>query len=190
MREIVEDDDKDDESSSAFTPADEQSPDQNAALILSDGSNTDLDGLYPEPAHAFRLWQTFLDRVNPITKIIHVPTVQPLLVEAATDRSNLPKNVEALLFSIFTMGVVSMTDQECMMQLGYSRDTAYNRFSKGTRVALMRFGILKAYDLAILQALVLYLVSRFPAVHHVVAWLICAGRRPSPDGMTGTPHGS
>jgi hypothetical protein len=156
MREIVEDDEKDDDTCS--TPAEVTTPDQNTALLLSDGSDSNIDDLHPEPAHVFRLWQTFLDRVNPLTKIIHVPTVQPLVVEAATSRANLPKNVEALLFAIYTMGVVALSEPECLSVLGSTKEEAFNRFSKGLRVTLMRIGILHKYDLVVLQAMVLYLV--------------------------------
>lgn len=157
MREIVEDDEKEEEDFS--TPADGSTPDPNTGLLLSDGADANLSDLHPEPAHVFRLWQTFLDRVNPLTKVIHVPTVQPLVVEAATNRENLPKNVEALLFAIYVMGVIALSDSECIAILGYSKDIAINRFSKGVRVALMRIGILYKYDMVVLQAMVLYLVS-------------------------------
>jgi hypothetical protein len=157
MREIVDDDEKEDECCS--TPADGQTPDANTGLLFSASSDTNLGELHPEPAHVFRLWQTFLDRVNPLTKVIHVPSVQPLVVEAATNRETLPKNVEALLFAIYTMGAVALSDSECITILGYTKDEAVNRFSKGVRVSLMRIGILYKYDMVVLQAMVLYLVS-------------------------------
>lgn len=158
MREIVDQDEKEEESSST-TPADGLTPDHHTGLLFSSDSDANLDELHPNPAHVFRLWQTFLERVNPLTKVIHVPTVQPLVVEAATNQTNLPKNVEALLFSIYTLAAVSMTDTECIGVLGLTKDDALARFSKGARVAFMRIGILHKYDMVVLQALVLYQVS-------------------------------
>lgn len=155
MREILEDEETVDD---PCTPAESQISDLDAGLILSDTSNTDLEELHPQPAHVFRLWQIFIERVNPITKVIHVPTVQPLLVEAAASRAKIPKNAEALLFSIYLMATVALTEDECLERFGYTKDVAYTRFSKGCRSALMRIGILKNYDLVVLQALVLYLV--------------------------------
>jgi hypothetical protein len=157
MREIIDDDDKDDEVYS--TPADGSTPDQNTGLLFSDGCSDNLEDLHPEPAHIFRLWQTFVDRVNPLTKVVHVPTVQPMLVEAATNRSAIPKSAEALMFAIYTISTCALSEAESITILGYPREDAYKRFSKGLRIALMRVGILHRYDLVILQALVLYLVS-------------------------------
>ncbi|ORY71978.1 fungal-specific transcription factor domain-containing protein [Pseudomassariella vexata] len=175
MREIVDNDDKDDDS--YCTPSDAQTPDQNTALIFSDGGSgsgwgSSTEDLHPEPAHAFRLWQTFLDRVNPLTKVIHVPTIQPLIVEAATSRANIPKNVEALLFSIYSMSAIALSEQECLSMLGYTKDEAFKRFSTGVRITLMRIGILHKYNLVILQAMVLYLMSLSGRYDRHAAWIL------------------
>lgn len=170
MRDIIDNDEKDDESTS--TPLDGTSPDQSTALLFSDGPDSNLEDLHPEPAHVFRLWQTFLDRVNPLTKVIHVPTVQPLVVEAATNRANLPKNVEALLFSIYAIGAVALTEQESLTLLGYPREEAFKRFSKGARVTLMRIGIFYKYDIVVLQALVLHLTSLSGRYDRHAAWIL------------------
>ncbi|KAK9773797.1 putative Fungal-specific transcription factor domain-containing protein [Seiridium cardinale] len=171
MREIIDQDEKEEESSST-TPADGLTPDHHTGLLFSNDSDANLDELYPNPTHVFRLWHTFLERVNPITKVIHVPTVQPLVVEAATNMPNLPKNVEALLFSIYTLGVVAMTESECIAVLGQSKDDAFARFSKGARISFMRAGILHKYDLVVLQALVLYLTSLMGRYDRHAAWIL------------------
>lgn len=155
MREILSGNDKDDECS---TPADAASPDNNMSLLLPSSSTINLKELHPPPAHIFFLWQKFIDRVNPVTKVIHVPTLQPRVAEAATNLDAVPLNVEALLFSIYTMAAVALTEDESLAFLGYPRREAVDRFSKGVRIALMRIDILKNYDLVILQAMVLYMV--------------------------------
>lgn len=159
MREILDDEDKDDE---YYTPKFDSStigssPDQNSGLILAENGNETADGLHPPPAHVFSLWQTFLERINPLTKVIHVPSMQPLVVDAATGKQ-MPKNVEALLFSIYLMATVSMSDEECLVRLGCPKKEAVGRFSKGVRLTLMRVGILKSHDIFVLQALVLFMV--------------------------------
>lgn len=159
MREIMDSDPVDDESCS--TPADGQTPDHNNGLLFSEGTDASLEDLHPDPAHVFGLWQTFLDRVNPLTKVIHVPSVQPLVVEAATKRETLPKKVEALMFSIYVLGATALSPQESLQLLGYSRDEAITRFSRGCRLAFMRIQIFKQYDMITLQALVLYQVSQW-----------------------------
>jgi hypothetical protein len=153
MREIIDQDDNDEVSPDTMTP------DDNSDLVLGGESpaQSAVD-LWPDAGHVFRLWQIFLDRVNPLTKIIHVPTLQPYLAEATSGSNNVPKNIEALLFSIFLMAVVSLTDEECQQVLGCPREQALQRYSAGVRLTLLKMGFLKTHDLTTLQALVIYLV--------------------------------
>ncbi len=153
MREIISADETEDASSDTGTP------DDNSELILGpDIPERSVEDLWPDPSHVFSLWQIYLDRVNPLTKIIHVPTLQPYLAEAVGSPHNLPKNVEALLFSIFIMAAISLTPDECQSLLGYSREEALQRYSAGVKLTLLRMNFLKSNDLTTLQALVIYLV--------------------------------
>ncbi|KAI1422984.1 fungal-specific transcription factor domain-containing protein [Xylaria sp. FL1777] len=168
MREILEDDEIED----YCTPADARTPEHHSSIVLSEDTDGNVQDYRPSPAHAFRLWQTFLEKVNPLTKVIHVPSVQPKLVEATTDPGSIPKNVEALLFSIYAMAVAALDERECQQQLGCAKEEAYQRFSTGCRIALMRIGILKTYDLVVLQALVLYFFSLTGRVDRHAAWIL------------------
>ncbi|CAK7266132.1 hypothetical protein SEPCBS119000_001867 [Sporothrix epigloea] len=183
MREIVDSEDNED-----ATPDTTTTSDDNSDLILAgvgmhgtNGMETGLDGsrapttqeeLQPLPAHIFRLWQTFLERVNPLTKVIHVPTLQPYVVEAASGSNNVPPSVKTLLFAIYTLSTVSMTPDECLSMLGYSRETALQRFSNGVRLCLLKTNFLKCYDLETLQALVIYLISLQGRYNRHAAWIL------------------
>lgn len=189
MRQIVDTDDTEESISDGI------SPDDNSELILgADSPNLATEDLWPDAGHVFRLWQIYLDRVNPLTKIIHVPTLQPYVAEATAGSQNLPKNIEALLFSIYLMAVVALSPEECQELLGYTREEALLRFSSGVRIALCRIGFLKTHDLTTLQALVIYLVGCCPRIA-----LIREGRGrytntiprcPFKGATTGTRHGS
>ncbi|AEO63002.1 uncharacterized protein THITE_2107846 [Thermothielavioides terrestris NRRL 8126] len=167
MREIVDSEDSDDFGSEAITP------DENSDLILGgDSPGAKVEDLWPEAAHMLRLWQIFLDRVNPLTKAIHVPTLQPYVAEAANGPQNVPKNIEALMFSIFLMAAVSLTPEECRGLLGYSREEAVQRYSSGVRLSLQRIGFLRSHDLPTLQALVLYLISLQGRYNPHATWIL------------------
>jgi len=158
MREIV-----DAEDNEASSPMDSTAtPDEHSELIMGGESpKLTLEELQPSPGHIFRLWHMYLERVNPLTKVIHVPTLQPYLVDA-TNNSPLPKNIEALLFAIYTLATVAMSSDECLNMLGYSKDAALERFSAGTRISLNRLGFLKCHDMETLQALIVYLARAHP----------------------------
>ncbi|KAB5575544.1 fungal-specific transcription factor domain-containing protein [Coniochaeta sp. 2T2.1] len=168
MRDIVDADDNDEPS------PDNDTPDDHSELVL--GTDTpqsiSLEDLWPDSGHVFRLWQIYLDRVNPLTKIIHVPTLQKSVVEATAGSANLPKNIEALLFSIWLMAAVAMTPDECQVMLGYSRDEALRRFSNGVRTALLQLNFLQTHDVSVLQAFVIYLISLQGRYNPHASWIL------------------
>jgi hypothetical protein len=165
MREIIDADELTEDHSTE--PA---TPDDNSDLLLGgDTPASSVEDLQPEAGHIFRLWQIYLERVNPLTKIIHVPSVQPYLVEAASGSTNIPKSMDALLFSIYLLGALSLTAQECQSVLGYGREEALQRFSTGVRLSLLRMGFLKAQDLVTLQAIVNYLVRYLCSVLFIIS---------------------
>lgn len=112
-----------------------------------------------EPSHIFQLWQVFLERVNPLTKVIHVPTVQPMVVKGVSDLESMPLEQQALLLSMCTISVVSLSNDECSNLLGMSWKTAFELFSTATKSALKEINIVKNHNRIILQALLLYPVS-------------------------------
>ncbi|KJR89192.1 c6 zinc finger domain containing protein [Sporothrix schenckii 1099-18] len=180
MREIIDSEDNED-----ITPDTTATPDDNSDLLLlgsmhgtgggesgSPAAPATLEELQPSAAHIFRLWQIFLERVNPLTKIVHVPTLQPYLVDATSTSPNVPPSVRTLLFAIYTLSTVSMTPDECLNMLGYSRETALQRFSNGVRLSLIRTNFMKSYDLETLQALVIYLISLQGRYNRHASWIL------------------
>jgi len=120
----------------------------------------DLRSLHPQPVQIFMLWQAFVDNVNPLMKILHVPTTQKALLDATADLSHVSKAMEALLFGIYVIAVSSMEEAQCQSTLQESKALALNKFRIGAQQALRGAGILKTSDMMVLQAFVLFLVSR------------------------------
>lgn len=119
----------------------------------------DLSQLQPLPSQMYSLWQLFLERVHPLTKVIHPPSIHPYLVDAICGTSSLPKNMQALLFSIFGLAALSLSEEEAWNMLGTDKDNALRRFAMGLRMALLRAQYLERPNLTVLQALTLYLMS-------------------------------
>jgi hypothetical protein len=120
-----------------------------------------LRSLHPQPTQIFLLWQAFLDNVNPIVKILHVPTAQKAVLDAMSNLDHVSKAMEALLFGIYTIAVTSMDDGECQNTLQESKASALGRFRAASQQALRAASILKTSDMMVLQAFVLFLVSGF-----------------------------
>ena len=162
MRDIIESEDNCDDS---MVP-DASSPDEMLNLFQDQASppasaaqaSTLLD-YNPTPVQAFKLWQLFLDRVNPLTKIVHIPTLQQHIVTAATNAATLPLRIQALFLAIFTMGAFSMTGAEARESLGLSREDAISKLSASTSLVLRKTNFLRSFDMTTLQALMLYMVG-------------------------------
>jgi hypothetical protein len=133
---------------------------QGGALLFSLGMPVhSLTTFHPPPVHIFKLWQTYLDNINPLSKIIHTPTVQRHILEAVGNLNNISKPMEALMFAIYAAAVNSMENRDCENTLGDSRSTLLVRYLVAAQEALIRASFLKTLDIVVLQAFTIFLVS-------------------------------
>ncbi|PLB48449.1 hypothetical protein P170DRAFT_511042 [Aspergillus steynii IBT 23096] len=141
--------------------------------IFSSPGRTTLSAIHPNPVHIFKLWQTFLENVNPLIKILHAPVVQQQLLEAAGDLPTVSKEMEALMFSIYCISVISLSEDEVKRSYGESRATLISRYKRSAETALRNAGMLKTSNMMMLQALLLYLFSlRLLSDPHTL-WSLC-----------------
>ncbi|RSL63661.1 hypothetical protein CEP51_013272 [Fusarium floridanum] len=137
----------------------EETPPPSDDLYATGFLTGSLVSFQPDTVQAFTLWQLFLDRVNPLTKVIHTPSVQPYITEEASRIGSIPLNYQALRFAIFTLASVSMSESESQQKIGCSRQDAIRDYTQGTEIALRELNVMKNFDMVALQALVLYLLS-------------------------------
>jgi hypothetical protein len=115
-----------------------------ASLVLGTQSTLgNLLPLHPNPVQIFKLWQAYLENVNPLVKVFHTPTVQQLISNASGDLSDVPRDLEALLFAIYCITAESMSDGECIAMLGESKAVAIRRFRHGAQHALVNANFLR-----------------------------------------------
>ncbi len=136
-----------------------------SAFIIGGGSPAaDLRDTHPSAVNVFTLWQAFLRNVNPLTKVVHAPTVQDQVVEAARDFSSVSRNTAALLFAVYSSAVASMSEDDCRTKLGEEKTALLARYLAATQQALAAAGFLESTSLVVLQAFTLYLVSAVRSV--------------------------
>lgn len=133
-------------------------PTTNINLIFGHKSDSPFM-LHPSAIQSFRLWQVFTTNVHPLTKILHAPTVQQELIQGLSEPDSIHGPTEALIFSIYLVAVVSLTDEECRSQLGEPREKHLARYCYATEAALSRVDFLRSTNLKVLQAFTFYLVS-------------------------------
>ncbi|CAG8893344.1 unnamed protein product [Penicillium egyptiacum] len=125
----------------------------------------DVDGLsalHPTQVQIFRLWQIYLDNVNPLLKVTHTPTLQTRIIDAVGDIANVSPTLEALMFSIYCVTVLSLTNDQCGALFGSPKKDLLTVYQSACRQSLWHCGILRSSDRECLTALYLYLVSIRP----------------------------
>jgi hypothetical protein len=75
-------------------------------------SSVDLKPLHPLPSQIPFYWQTFLENVQPLVKILHTQTMNKTIKEVQLNLDSLSPSTEALMFSIYFATVTSMNEEE------------------------------------------------------------------------------
>ncbi|KNG81759.1 fungal specific transcription factor [Aspergillus nomiae NRRL 13137] len=120
--------------------------------------STPLEALHPSPAVIAFIWQTYLDVVDPVLKVFHVPTVQRQVTSVIRGRFNLDAPTECLIFAIYYSTVVTMSAEECREEFDEDKAVILTRYRTGVEQALSRANFLTSLDLTVLQAFALYLI--------------------------------
>ncbi|KAK7186692.1 hypothetical protein DPSP01_001046 [Paraphaeosphaeria sporulosa] len=130
-----------------------------ASILGSSKTPGSLRTFHPSPGQIFKLWQVYLDNINPLIKVFHAPSVQQIISNASGNLDDVPKNVECLMFGIYCTAVESLGNSECIAIMGSPKDVVSQRFKTAGHLALIRSSFLKTSDPMVLQALVLYITS-------------------------------
>jgi hypothetical protein len=148
----------------SHTPSEVLSPDVNNLIFGIVPSTGGLANLHPSPGQIFCLWQTFLDKVNPLTRIIHVPITQQRFLAAMSNPENISKPTEALIFAVYFLSIISLSSTECKDLLRESKTTLLTKYQNSTQRALLLADFINSSDLDVLRAYVLFLVRNTPLV--------------------------
>ncbi|KAJ5808488.1 hypothetical protein N7474_009757 [Penicillium riverlandense] len=131
-------------------------------LLGSRKTLAELSTLHPDPVQIFRLWQIYLNNVDPLLKVTHTPSLQPRLIEAASNMTNISPTLEPLMFSIYSMAVTSLATDECQTTFGSTKEDLLTKYQFGCQQALMNCGYLRTGDRECLTAFYLFLISIGP----------------------------
>ncbi|KAK9368623.1 mitogen-activated protein kinase, partial [Lipomyces kononenkoae] len=133
--------------------------DDDFGFVLDGHTRSKTKLCHPAPNEIHQLWKIFVNNVDPLTKIIHVPTVQPMIEKVASKAGALPRGFEALIFSIYSAAVMSLSDDECNQRLNESRNVLMSRHIAATKAALSMAKFMGTTSLVVLQALVIHLIA-------------------------------
>ncbi|KAJ4862645.1 fungal specific transcription factor domain-containing protein [Trichoderma breve] len=117
-----------------------------------------LELAHPPPASILFLWQTYLDVIDPLIKIFHVPSIQRQVMTISQGRKIPDADTECLLFAIYYSTVIAISAAECRQELHEERPVLLQRFRNGVEESLRRINFWSSRNTTALQAFVLYLI--------------------------------
>lgn len=86
--------------------------DHHAFLLGYRSADVDLRSLHPLPSQIPYMWQVYQENVDPIVKVLHVPTVDKLVKETRKNLDSLTPANEALMFAIYFAAITSMDEAD------------------------------------------------------------------------------
>ncbi|VBB76999.1 Putative transcriptional regulatory protein [Podospora comata] len=122
------------------------------------GATQSVTSHHPPAIQMFQLWQIYISNVNPLLKINHTPTLQAQIISASTAINKISRPLEALMFAIYFAAITSMNDDEVQSTFGEDKAVLLGKYHHATQQALVNAGFMRSTDLAVLQALFLYLL--------------------------------
>jgi hypothetical protein len=140
-------------------------------IFAFSSESVDLHQLHPVEGRIFTMWQVFLENVDPLVKLIHVPTIQRQILHASQNLANIPPAFESLMFSMYHAAVTSVQCADtCQMLFQEERQTSLDRYRFGTEQALAKAKFMSNPNVPTLQALTLYLICVRPSADKTYIW--------------------
>lgn len=117
--------------------------------------------LHPSPEITQRLKDVFVDRVDALMKIIHLPTFWDLLAKTQENPFKVQKSAQALVFAFYLATITSLDEHECQAVFGTESSIIVARYRSAARKALLDAAVLSTTSFTTLSAYAIFLVSVF-----------------------------
>ncbi|KAL2430844.1 Aurofusarin cluster transcription factor aurR2 [Exophiala dermatitidis] len=130
-------------------------------LLCMAPAATGIETFHPSSDHILQLWDVFRANVDPLTKIIHAPSLDKAVRKASSvpNLQSLPRSLDCLLFAIYSTAILSLKDHECRRRFNEPRSTMLSRYRTATKAALSKARFIGSTNLAVLQAFILHIFS-------------------------------
>ena len=151
------------------------SPPLEGAYLFRQGSVSinELHVLHPSPERLWQHWQVYVEYIDPVMKIIHVPTMQQQVQAVMQNPGKSSKPMEAFLFAMYYSSVTALTQDECQEKFGESRDVLVKRYKHAVEQALARANFLISEEMLVLQSFITFLVCLRSHEDGRVLWSLC-----------------
>lgn len=128
-------------------------------FVLAQHGTADSYIPHPDSETALRLWSLYKENVEPLTKMLHVPSMEVSVQDFISGQGSTTIEFELLLFAIYSAAVFSISDSSCLELFGEKRADMLSRFRSATKQLLIKNRFISSTDLTVLQALCLFLLG-------------------------------
>ncbi|KZN93739.1 putative transcriptional regulatory protein [Penicillium chrysogenum] len=118
-----------------------------------------LDNYHPHPEQLVSLWDNYHRNVAPLLMFIHAETIKEVFLKFHVGPKSLDSDSECLLFAVYFSASVSMGTDQCVLELGDTKEAITSHFRFATEQAFVRAELTSSKSLMLVQAAVLYLKS-------------------------------
>ncbi|KAF7559241.1 hypothetical protein G7046_g4923 [Stylonectria norvegica] len=132
--------------------------DHNSFIFGYRSSDVDLKNCHPVPSHVPFLWSVYQENVEPLTKLLHVPSMEDIIRHARKDHDKLTPGQEALVFAIYYGAVTSLEPAEVETNFGANRDALLTLYRFAVEQSLTKANFLTTSDIVVLQAFAIFLI--------------------------------
>lgn len=80
-------------------------------------ADVNLDKCRPLPSHIPFLWSVYQENVEPLIKVLHIPSMEPIFREARKNHEQLSPGNEALVWAIYYAAITSLEPEEASSAL-------------------------------------------------------------------------
>ncbi|CEN62701.1 hypothetical protein ASPCAL09333 [Aspergillus calidoustus] len=136
------------------------------------GTARSLIGSHPTREEAMKLWNAYVDNVDPLCKVLHTPTVKEMLDRVSFDPATASQNDDCLLFAIYYLAVFSMSDDGCLLNFSQSKNHLMSRYQSCLWQALLNASWLRSTAMPVLQSYTLLLIALRTEVDSHTFWIL------------------
>ena len=123
--------------------------------------------LRPAPATCKKLCQAYLERVDPLVRVFHRPSLVAFLLDGKSylHYHDTDPILDVLRSAVFFIAIVSLTEEQCRSTFDTDRASLIAIYRFACENALDRVGLITTEDISVVQSLVLYLVRIAARIH-------------------------
>ncbi|KND90938.1 putative transcriptional regulatory protein [Tolypocladium ophioglossoides CBS 100239] len=132
--------------------------DHHAFVLGYRSADVNLQKCHPLPSHVTFLWSVYQENVEPLIKVLHVPTTELVLRDARRNSEKLSPSHEALVFAIYFAAVTALEPDEVETNFGANRDDLLAQYRFALEQSLAKANFLDTSDIAVVQAFTIFLI--------------------------------